>query len=730
MSNVPLKVPSHVLSSDEDELVLGRSHASSEYLLSEVESAGWGHNITSIPHSSFTGNLVENKGECLLNDGADMDYESRPGLPCAPQDGKAFLLSCFPHIAPDTIDQLLKQGGDIGNIVDFLLPFLNDSDGLSELGTEYQDDVNWTNNSYEPSPDKFTYSGSTEGQEMVYDLECMKLTKSNESLLQDIPLDSMLQYTNTRTDLVSDDNVGSIDGSSFSSCTEEVSDNEISVSRIGLHSEVAFDVPISSNESLEESRTGNNEPHIVQDPHCSIVTSENTCTFAKEEFSEKFDEDLMNLCSMFSDVALSDLSLALSNANGNVNEAVDAVLAEQFGASLPSENSNILCVGREGSFTTRHTLKAPSALRKSFPLASADVLASLYAECGYSVTAALEVAQQHFNQEKGMVIENGLIVRKDNNRSVKKSNNKYVPSQYLEQRISIAKTARLGPSVSVWDTKRTASLIEHYQAHLSTVQHSEIAQNVMTDVFDQHGHHCNTTMLQVRLSQNRAAFASSNEHQERLSRGEAFSAQVPQSATKKSSAKARNGGENANGFLEIRRRKDRSQSPAIVPETSSIMSLNVVENVSNSIDYTELREPANVLLEERAMYFRRAAEAFKRKQFQLAFYYSQEGRYLTVRIQKAQGKAAREIFRRNNPNFPRISSVDLHGLHVIEAVQLVKSVVSAKDPRRSMRIITGMGTHSTCGAKLRPSIKNFLQQNGYDFVEEHGGQLLVLPAKV
>ena len=79
--------------------------------------------------------------------------------------------------------------------------------------------------------------------------------------------------------------------------------------------------------------------------------------------------------------------------------------------------------------------------------------------------------------------------------------------------------------------------------------------------------------------------------------------------------------------------------------------------------------------------------------------------------------------------------MDLHGLHVAEAVETVKALLDVHReaqkasrfyPYRYLTVITGRGRHSVGGvAKIKPAIENLLRINGYEFEVLQAGCLRV-----
>jgi len=84
--------------------------------------------------------------------------------------------------------------------------------------------------------------------------------------------------------------------------------------------------------------------------------------------------------------------------------------------------------------------------------------------------------------------------------------------------------------------------------------------------------------------------------------------------------------------------------------------------------------------------------------------------------------------------FENLIAVDLHGLHVSEALDVVETVITLKQKERErtgpeakvVTFITGVGKHSIGGkAKIRPALIEYLKDYGLKFTETRSGVFLV-----
>lgn len=153
---------------------------------------------------------------------------------------------------------------------------------------------------------------------------------------------------------------------------------------------------------------------------------------------------------------------------------------------------------------------------------------------------------------------------------------------------------------------------------------------------------------------------------------------------------------------------------------------------SENPEYEDFRGEANLHYRLRLECFQKAQEAYRRGMKQVANFYSNQGHLHTKKIKEANENAAQMILSQRDQYLETKSTLDLHGLHVDEAVTVLTKVIedqlnklSARgDKRKDLFIITGRGSHSRGGvARIRPAVIRWLKQKGYNFTEVHEGLL-------
>ena len=99
----------------------------------------------------------------------------------------------------------------------------------------------------------------------------------------------------------------------------------------------------------------------------------------------------------------------------------------------------------------------------------------------------------------------------------------------------------------------------------------------------------------------------------------------------------------------------------------------------NSSNYmTENRKLAIKFLNLRQEYFEKANEAYRRGWKHVAYYYSTMGHEQSNTIKNLNKNASMEIFLKNNPDLKSSNTLDLHGLYVREALEILKNMIGFK----------------------------------------------------
>lgn len=141
-------------------------------------------------------------------------------------------------------------------------------------------------------------------------------------------------------------------------------------------------------------------------------------------------------------------------------------------------------------------------------------------------------------------------------------------------------------------------------------------------------------------------------------------------------------------------------------------------------EYEDYRGEANIHFRLRHECFQKAREAYRRGLKQVASFYSQQGHQHTQKIKEANMRASEHILADRNADLEKNMTLDLHGLHVEEAIAALKRIIPQKEKERCKRltVITGRGSHSRGGvARLRPSVKAYLSNNYYSYTEVQSG---------
>lgn len=158
----------------------------------------------------------------------------------------------------------------------------------------------------------------------------------------------------------------------------------------------------------------------------------------------------------------------------------------------------------------------------------------------------------------------------------------------------------------------------------------------------------------------------------------------------------------------------------------------VVEPQPNSYakgdEYQAYRKAANQQWDSVKSCYQKAATAYSKGELTYAAYLSDQGKVQTKVAREADEKASQNIFEARNKSIKNVITIDLHGQHVKQAIRLLKIhllfgvyVPSVK----SLRVITGCGSHGVGKSKLKQSVINLMEKEGIEWSEENRGTVII-----
>ncbi|NXP13074.1 N4BP2 protein, partial [Thinocorus orbignyianus] len=137
--------------------------------------------------------------------------------------------------------------------------------------------------------------------------------------------------------------------------------------------------------------------------------------------------------------------------------------------------------------------------------------------------------------------------------------------------------------------------------------------------------------------------------------------------------------------------------------------------------YDDLRAEAFCHQQKRQECLKKAGEAYRMGMKPVAAFYAHQGRLHEQKMKEANHAAAVQIFERVNTSLLPMNVLDLHGLHVDEAVDHLSRVLQDKTEEYQQMggkpylcVITGRGSHSQGGvARIRPAAIRYLTSHNF-----------------
>ncbi|XP_015480605.1 NEDD4-binding protein 2 isoform X1 [Parus major] len=150
--------------------------------------------------------------------------------------------------------------------------------------------------------------------------------------------------------------------------------------------------------------------------------------------------------------------------------------------------------------------------------------------------------------------------------------------------------------------------------------------------------------------------------------------------------------------------------------------------------YDDLRAEAFCHQQKRQECLKKSEEAYRMGMKPVGAFYARQGRLHEQKMKEANHAAAVQIFERVNTSLLPMNVLDLHGLHVDEAVNQLSRVLQEKSEEYQqtggkpyLSVITGRGSHSQGGvARIRPAAIRYLTSHNFRFTEIKPGCLKVM----
>ncbi|XP_028938999.1 NEDD4-binding protein 2 isoform X2 [Ornithorhynchus anatinus] len=175
--------------------------------------------------------------------------------------------------------------------------------------------------------------------------------------------------------------------------------------------------------------------------------------------------------------------------------------------------------------------------------------------------------------------------------------------------------------------------------------------------------------------------------------------------------------------------KKTRKSPEVEEEPSTALFQNLEYPA-----YDDYRAEAFLHQQKRVECLNKAREAFCMGMRNVATFYAQQGHLHEQKMKEANHLAAVEIFEKVNASLLPQNALDLHGLHVPEAIHHMSRILQQKTEeyrqgggKPYLSVITGRGSHSLGRvARIKPAVIQYLTNHGFRFSEIQPGCLKVM----
>ncbi|OQU86087.1 SMR domain-containing protein At5g58720 isoform X1 [Sorghum bicolor] len=150
---------------------------------------------------------------------------------------------------------------------------------------------------------------------------------------------------------------------------------------------------------------------------------------------------------------------------------------------------------------------------------------------------------------------------------------------------------------------------------------------------------------------------------------------------------------------------------------------NNQERPKNGDGYREFRGVAARHYDKMKEYYQKAALAYSKGDKSYASYLAEEGKHYRELGRLEDEKASRNIFEARNKHITNTITIDLHGQHVQQAMNLLKlnMMVCICMPSVLLRVITGCGSEGTGKGKIKRSVIELAEKEHIEWREENSG---------